>query len=369
MSRVAFKRDLDDLKTIEDFTGLVQSLERLKLLLVLTCADIMAVGPGIWNNWKAGLLRDLYYRTEDFLDGGMRAEPQDRRVRKRKDELRAALSEDMPADRVEAHLALGYPGYWLTFDIETHVRHARMIFAAEDSGAAPDDDIVTLNTQVDPGRGVTEVLVYAPDHPGLFSKIAGAIALAGGSILDAKIFTLTNSMALDTFTVQAAEGGVFDTTARLERLKDTVLKAVRGTIDLRAELARKSRTLPARAKAFPVPPRVIIHAEASKTHTVVEVNGRDRPGFLFAVTDALTGLSLQIASARVNTYGERVVDVFYVKDVFGMKVTHPGKLRQLKRVLTLAAGLQALESERGAAVARDAGRARRKADRAGRAAE
>jgi len=362
MSRVAFKRDVDDSKTIEDFAALVQSPERLKLLTVLTCADIMAVGPGIWNNWKAGLLRDLYRRTEEFLVGNLSAEPQDRRIRARKDHLRAALS-DVPAERVEGYLARGYPGYWLTFDAETQISHARLIFTAEDGGGAP-DEIVTLDARVDEARGVTEVLVYAPDHPGLFSKIAGAFALAGASILDAKIFTLTNSMALDTFTVQAAEGGVFGSEARLDRLKAIVCDAVQGTVDLRTELARKAQTLPARSKVFRVPPRCIVHDEASKTHTVVEVNGRDRPGFLFAVTDALTRLNLQIASARVNTYGERVVDVFYVKDVFGMKINHPEKLRQLKRALTLAAGLQALESEHGAAVVRDAGRARRRASKA-----
>ncbi|MQX36077.1 [protein-PII] uridylyltransferase [Roseospira navarrensis] len=362
MSRVALKRDVDDAKTIQDFAGLVQSPERLKLLTVLTCADIMAVGPGIWNNWKAGLLRDLYRRTEEFLVGSLSAVPQDRRVRGRRDALREALA-DLPASWVESYLGRGYPGYWLSFDTESQERHARLIHAAEADNPA-DEEVVTLDTRMDTGRGVTEVLVYAPDHPGLFSKIAGGIALAGASILDARIFTMTNSMALDTFTVQAAEGGVFDAPGRLERLKATVIDAVRGTIDLRAELARKSPTLPARAQAFHVPPRVIVHHEASKTHTVVEVNGRDRPGFLFAVTDALTGLNLQIASARVNTYGERVVDVFYVKDVFGMKVSHPGKLRDLKRALTRAVGLQALESQKGAAVARDAGRARAKAERA-----
>jgi [protein-PII] uridylyltransferase len=364
MSRVAFKRDVDDMKTIEDFAGLVQSPERLKLLAVLTCADIMAVGPNIWNNWKAALMRELYYRTEEYLTGNLSAVPQDRRVERAKQAVREALA-DVPADRVEAHLARGYPGYWLTFDTEAHVRHARLIFAAQES-ADPDQDqeVITLDADVDAARGVTEVLVYAPDHAGLFSKIAGGIALAGGSIVDAKIFTLTNGMALDTFTVQAAEGGALDQPARLDRLKGVVLEAVRGGVDLRSELARKARRLPARAKAFSVPPRVLIHDEASKTHTVIEVNGRDRPGFLYAVTAALTQLNVQIASARVNTYGERVVDVFYIKDLFGLKISHPGKLREIKRALTQAVAVQALESERGQAVARDTTRGRRPGEKA-----
>ncbi|MBB4266074.1 [protein-PII] uridylyltransferase [Roseospira visakhapatnamensis] len=364
MSRVAFRRDVDDPRTIANFADLVQSPERLKLLLVLTCADIMAVGPGIWNNWKAALLRELYYRTDEHLTGGHAAEAQDLRVARRKDALREVLT-DLPAARVEAFLGLGYPGYWLTFDTETHARHARVVVAAEDA-ARPGAEALALETRVDTARGVTEVLVYATDHAGLFRDIAGAMALAGASIVDAKIYTLNNGMALDTFTVQSAEGKVLDQPARLARLKATVERVMLGSVDLRAELARKAPRLPARTEGFQVPPRVLFHLDASTTHTVIEVNGRDRSGFLYSVTDALTDLNLQIASARVNTYGERVVDVFYVKDVFGLQVTHPTKLRQIKMDLMKAITRQALESRRRAPVVREADRARR---RAGRAAE
>lgn len=364
MSRVAFRRDVDDPQTIANFAEVVQSPERLKLLLVLTCADIMAVGPAIWNNWKAALLRELYYRTEEYLTGGLSAEARDRRVDRRKAALQDALA-DLPAERVERFLGLGYPGYWLTFDTETHARHARLVFAAEDT-ASPEERVLALETRVDSARGVTEVLVHATDHPGLFREIAGAMALAGASIVDAKIFTLTNGLALDTFTVQSAEGEVLEQPARLARLKTTIEQTLMGEVDLRGELARKAPRLPARTQSFHVPPRVLFHLDASTTHTVIEVNGRDRSGFLYSVTDALTEMNLQIASARVNTYGERVVDVFYVKDIFGMKVTHPAKLRQIKKDLMKAITLQALESRHRAPVVREADRARR---RAGRAAE
>jgi len=362
MSRVAFRRDVHDPQTITGFAELVQSPERLKLLLTLTCADIMAVGPAIWNNWKGALLRELYSRTDEALTGGHAAEAWDQRVERRKEALREALS-DLPADRVEDFVALGYPGYWLTLDTETHARHGRMVMAAED-GANPGEEVLALETRVDRTRGVTEVTVHAIDHPGLFREIAGAMALAGASIVDAKIFTLTNGMALDTFTVQTADGDLLDQSSRLERLKATVKRALLGQLDLRGELARKAPRLPARAQSFQVPPRVLFHLDASKTNTVIEVNGRDRPGFLYSVTDALTELGVQIASARVNTYGERVVDVFYIKDVFGMKVAHPAKLRQIKMDLMKAVTRQALESQYRAPVVRDAARARRRARRA-----
>jgi len=364
MSRVAFRRDVDDPQTIFNFSTLVQSPERLKLLLVLTCADIMAVGPGIWNNWKAALLRELYYRTDEVLTDGYAAEARDQRVNRRKAALREALS-DCPAERVEAFINLGYPGYWVTFDTATHMNHAKLVFGVNDN-ARPGDTAIAMETRVDRDREVTEIVVYAADHAGLFREIAGAMALAGASIVDAKIFTMSNGMALDTFTVQSAEGDLLDQPARLERLKATVEKALLGKLDLRGELARKAPRLPARSESFHVPPRVLFHLDASKTHTLIEVNGRDRSGFLYSVTDALTELGLQIASARVNTYGERAVDVFYVKDVFGMKVEHPAKLRQIKMELMKAITRQALESHHRGPVVRDADRARR---RAGRAAE
>ncbi len=331
LSQTAFKRDIDDPKTILDLADTIQSPERLRLLLVLTVADMRAVSAKVWNGWKATLLRELYSRVAEVLAGGLATTERDVRVRDAKDAVALLLEDWSDADR-ERFFNLGYAGYWLSFDPESHARHAHVIRDAE-ARHAP----LTVVTQPLPARAVTEVTVYAADHAGLFSKIAGALAVAGASIVDARIHTLTNGMALDTFWVQDAAGGAFEAPHRLARLYVLIEQALSGRIRLAAEIKRTSQALLGRRmRAIHVPPRVVIDNRASNTHTVLEVNGRDRPGLLHDVTAAISDQGLQIASAHVTTYGVRAVDVFYVKDVFGLKVENDRKLTQLREALLLA---------------------------------
>jgi [protein-PII] uridylyltransferase len=329
MSYAAFKRDIDDPKTIADFVELVQSPERLRLLLVLTVVDIRAVGPNVWNGWKATLLRELYNRAVDLMSGGLDTRGRSERVAAAQAALREALA-DWPEDAFQAQLALGHDPYWLGFDAETLARQARLVREAE-RNAAP----LTVDTRVDPARAVTEVTLYAADHPGLFSRIAGAIAVSGANIVEAKIHTLRNGMALDTFTVQDAAGGAFDRPDKLARLSARIEQMLAGRLRLDEALRRLTRA-PSRTRVFTVTPRVLVDNNASRTHTVIEVNGRDRPGLLHDVTRALVRTHVQISSARISTYGESVVDVFYVKDLFGMKLEHPDKLKQIKELLLAA---------------------------------
>jgi [protein-PII] uridylyltransferase len=176
--------------------------------------------------------------------------------------------------------------------------------------------------------------VYAADHAGLFSRIAGALAVAGASIVDARIHTMTNGMALDTFWVQDAAGGAFDQPHRLAKLYVLIEQALSGHLRLHQEIPKIASALTGRRmRAIHVPPRVVIDNRASNTYTVLEVNGRDRPGLLHDVTNAISEQGLQIASAHVTTYGVRAVDVFYVKDVFGLKVENERKLAALRDAL------------------------------------
>jgi [protein-PII] uridylyltransferase len=345
MSHTAFKRDIDEPKTIHDFAARVQSPERLRLLLCLTVADIRAVGPTVWNGWKAGLLRELYLRAEEVMTGGLSGTAREARVKSAKLSLRAELVKaGWPEGETELHLGRGYPAYWTSFDLATHLRHARLVREAE-AVKAP----LTVDSRVDASRSVTEITVYTGDHPGLFSQIAGAMAVAGANIVDAKIITLTNGMALDTFCIQDSEGGAFDSPSKLAKLAASVEHVLSGRTRLNRELAGRKGKLPTRAHVFKVPPRVLVDNKASNTHTVIEVNGRDRPGLLYDITAAMTGLGLQISSAHISTYGERVVDVFYVKDVFGLKVEHERKLEQARVKL-----LEALEDPAAAAAAKAA---------------
>ena len=333
LSQTAFKRDIDDPKTIFDIAEAIQSPERLKLLLVLTVADMRAVSSKVWNGWKATLLRELYGRVAEVLAGGLSTTERDVRVKR----ARAAADEILAGsgwnDADRAFFAgLGYPGYWLSFDPDTHVRHARMVRDAEARGAP-----LTVVTEPSHARAVTEITVYATDHPGLFSRIAGALAVAGASIVDARIHTMTNGCALDTFWVQDAAGGAFDQPHRIAKLAVLVEQALSGSLRLDREIPKLGQALIGRRmRAIHVPPRVVVDNRASNSFTVLEVNGRDRPGLLHDVTSAISEQGLQIASAHVTTYGVRAVDVFYVKDVFGLKIENERKLSGLRDALLVA---------------------------------
>jgi [protein-PII] uridylyltransferase len=178
MSTVAQSRDLSDRRTIENFAAVVQSLERMKLLTILTTADIRAVGPGVWNGWKAQLLRTLYYETEPVLTGGFSEVNRAQRVAAAQAEFRAELADWPEAER-EAYIGRHYPAYWLKLDLPHKVAQARFVRASEQAGKR-----LATSVGFDEGRGVTELTIFTPDHPWLLSVIAGACALAGANIVD-----------------------------------------------------------------------------------------------------------------------------------------------------------------------------------------
>jgi len=311
----------------------VQSPERLKLLLCLTVVDIRAVGPKVWNNWKATLLRELYRRAEEMMIGGLRDGGRGRRVAAETAALAEALvGQGWSNQDVAAHLDRLSDPYVLSTDRATLVRQASLVRAAERDGSP-----LALDTMVDEGAGISLITVYADDHPGLFSRLAGALAIAGATVVEARIATLKNGRALDSFQVQdTAEGGAIQRPDKLARLSVLIDQALSGRLRPAEELRKRAVHAPKRTRVFRVPPRVVIDNQASSTSTVIEVNGRDRPGFLFDVTRALSDCGLQIGAAKISTYGEQAIDVFYVRDVFGMKVDHQTKMRQVREAVAAA---------------------------------
>lgn len=330
MSMTAFKRDLNDPTTIRAFADLVQSQERLRLLLCLTVADIRAVGPNVWNGWKATLLRELYYATDDLLSGGLNADSRDSRVARAQQEVRDGLTKTgWPEAEIEDFIDRGYPSYWLSFDTETQLRHAELTRKAKSENAD-----ITIDFRIETEMDATEITVHTADHPGLFSQIAGAMAVCGANIVDAKILTLADGMALDTFFIQDDNDEAFNDKGRLTKLRQTLEQVISGRLRPRNEIEKRQVVQnKARTAVFKVEPNVIIDNKASRTHTVIEVSARDRQGLLYDITRVLRDLSLQIASARISTFGERAVDVFYVKDVFGLKIDSRTKFVQIKENL------------------------------------
>jgi [protein-PII] uridylyltransferase len=195
MSTVAQSRDLSDRKTIENFAAVVQSVEQMKLLTILTTADIRGVGPGVWNGWKAQLLRSLYYETEPVLTGGFSEVDRGKRLTAAYAEFRHAFAE-WPADELDAYVGRHYPAYWLKVELPRKIRHARFVRSSEQAGHK-----LAINVGFDEVRGVTELTIFAADHPWLLSIIAGACASAGANIVDAQIYTTTDGRALDTISI------------------------------------------------------------------------------------------------------------------------------------------------------------------------
>jgi len=342
MSTTAFQRDTNDPEAIQAFVDVVQSPERLRLLLLLTVSDIRAVGPNIWNAWKASLLRTLYLHTEEIMSGGLMTQMTEARVAAALKDLRAGLA-DWTDTAFDAFVERGVAAYWLAYPAKMLVRQARLMRAADET-----ETPLTVQAYVDTDRDVTEVTIYAGDHPGLFSRLSGALSLSGANIVDAKISTMKNGMVLDTFWLQDVNGKAFEKPDLTERLLARIKQTLAGDILPTQELARQTN-LSSRTRVFKVAPRVLTNNGASHHFTVIEVNGRDRPSLLYDVTRALSRLSLQIASAHVTTYGERAVDVFYVKDIFGMKIEHETKQRQIQE--TLIAAIEGRETRVEAAVA------------------
>ncbi|PZQ23414.1 MAG: [protein-PII] uridylyltransferase [Sphingopyxis macrogoltabida] len=328
MSATAFKRDLADFKTILDFAQVVQSPERLRLLLVLTVVDIRAVGPGVWNSWKRQLLTELFDAAEEVLRLGHKQKGRETRIAIKKEGAQQLLAM---TDKDFARLAKRLPeSYWIAEPVE--VIAANLIHIQKAAGAplhiaaVPDDD-----------RGATLVMVLASDHPGLFYRIAGGIHLAGGNIIDARIHTTRDGLALDNFLVQDPLGRPFAEAEQIVRLTRAIEDALANRQKLLPKL--EARALPrTRAEAFRIAPSVFIDNKASNRFTVIEVNAQDRPALLNQLAYALFQSKVTVHSAHVATYGERAVDTFYVTDLIGDKIDGAARVRTLEKRLLEAAG-------------------------------
>jgi [protein-PII] uridylyltransferase len=309
MSDTAQRRDISDPHTISQFVEKVGNLERLRLLLILTVADIRAVGPGVWNGWKGQLLRDLYYATEAALRGGRTDEAA---VRAHLSERAARAREAFAArhGRPSPSLASVEDAYWVQFAGEALDRHAA---AFEKDEGKP----VIVSASIDRTRSATEILVFAPDRPGLFADLCGALSAAGANVAAAHLYESSQKRVLDVFDVQDVKGAPLgaDHPATLARLLDDLRVAAIG-----GEGVRKPGKAPAASRrhaAFIISPIVHIDRTASANRTVMEVSGRDRPGLLYDIARELADAGLTISSAHVGAYGERVHDVFYVSMLDG----------------------------------------------------
>lgn len=336
MSMVAQTRDLNDRKTIMDFAERVQSLERLRLLLILTVADIRAVGPGVWNGWKGQLLRTLYYETELQLTGGFSEVSRKERAAAARTRLSEALEGWSQKDR-KTYSKLHYEPYLLSVSLEDQIRHAGFIRDADKAGKALATMVRTRSF-----HSITEITVLAPDHPRLLAIITGSCAAAGANIADANIFTTADGRALDTIMINREFKNDEDEIRRatsIGKLIEDVLagqKRVPEVIAIRTKGKKRNTT-------FTIAPGVTVSNTLSNKFTVLELECLDRPGLLYEITSVLSDLSLDIASAHITTFGEKVIDTFYVTDLVGQKITNEN--RQANITARVKAVLAEVEDE------------------------
>ncbi|MGR3814141.1 MAG: [protein-PII] uridylyltransferase [Cognatishimia activa] len=323
MSDVAQKRDLSDPRTIRDFAKAVGSVKRLDLLTVLTVCDIRGVGPNTWNNWKATLIRSLYGLTRTVLDDGMEAINRTNRGAEARKALRKALAGWDPKV-VKQETSRHYDAYWQGLPLEAQTVFAKLL---QDLG----DDEIRIDLHPDTDRDATRVLFAIADHPGIFSRLAGALALVGANVVDARTYTTKDGYATAAFWIQDAEGHPYEAN-RLDRLSRTIHKTLKGEV-VTSEAMKSRDVLKKRERAFKVPTTITFDNDGSELYTIIEVDTRDRPGLLFDLTRTLANSNIYIASAVIATYGEQVVDTFYVKDMFGLKFHTESKLKTLEKRL------------------------------------
>jgi [protein-PII] uridylyltransferase len=329
MSSTAQKRDLTDPKTIEDFVGQVQNMERLRQLLILTAVDIRAVGPGTWNSWKGQLLGELYDLAEERLRLGFKASGRRQRVEAKKAQVRELLGDKADVlDRVGNRFG---DAYWIA-EPEDIIALNLVHYDA----AARADHKLSIHCEYYAARGATVVTVIAQDHPGLFYRIAGGIHLAGANIIDARIHTTRRNFAVDNFLVQDPVGKPFMEPTQLERIKKSIEDALMGKVELVPQLAKRPLARN-RASTFDVRPRVQFDNEASNRFTVIEVSARDRPALLNRLARTLFEQQLIVNSAHVTAYGESATDIFYVTDLLGDKIINESRMVAIREALLEAA--------------------------------
>lgn len=322
MSDVAQKRDLSDTRTVRDFVQSVKSSHRLQLLTILTVCDIRGVGPNTWNNWKAQLIRTLYFATQQALLEGVDKINQSHRQSDAKEALQETLGSAKNT-LYEAELDRHYSPYWQGLDVNTHVIFANL-----------SNDAIGINIRPDADRDATRACFVMQDHPGIFSRLAGALALVGANVVDARSYTTIDGYATAVFWVQDTDGKPYET-SKIARLKSMILRTLKGEV-VASEALKTRDKLKKRERNFIVPTAITFDNEGSEIYTIIEVDTRDRPGLLHDLANTLSRANIYIASAVIATYGAQAVDVFYVKDMFGHKIHAKSKRDTIEKKLRTA---------------------------------
>ncbi|PQM61225.1 MAG: [protein-PII] uridylyltransferase [Rhodobacteraceae bacterium] len=328
MSDVAQKRDIADTRTVRDFANQVTSATKLKLLTILTVCDIRGVGPNAWNNWKAVLLRDLYTQTLAFLNEGSMSSSRPERIKSQKNKVRQACPH-LAYKEIKYQLDRHYDNFWLGIDFDTQLEFINLL-------RSNDNDDIKVKIVKDKNRDANRICCVLQDHPGIFARLAGAIALIGANVVDARTYTTRDGLATAVFWVQSSNSVAFENEA-VGKIIKSIKSALLGTVvpkrvlDAKGKFSRSERE-------FKVPTTITFDNLGSDIYTIIEVDTRDRIGLIHDLTSTLYKNNISIFTAIIATYGEQAVDTFYVKDLFGLKLH--SKTKQDKILINLRESIE-----------------------------
>jgi len=323
-AHISQRRDLHDENMIVQFARQMETSENLKMLLLLTIADVRAVGSEVWTSWKALLFQELYEKAFNVLErGDFHLEASSERVKAVIKKITEMLDDEFPSTRVREELK-GMPvRLLLSNNLPMIADHVRMLIGLEEGD-------VLMQLSHEPANGYSEFTICVHDMPGLFSRITGVMAANGVNILGAQINTSRNGKVLDILQVNSPQGLLITDMQRWQKVEDEMRQAIHGEVKVSDLVARRQR--PTLLTARPVPrsaTRVEIDNEVSADYTVIDIYTHDKVGLLYLITSTLTRMGLYIGVSKISTKVDQVADVFYVRDIFGQKIVADDKLAEI----------------------------------------
>jgi len=335
MTHISQRRDLHDDKLIVQFARGMGMSENLKMLYLLTFADIKAVGPDVWSEWKGLLLQELYEKTYEVLErGDFRLERRSEKVRNRKRKVVELLEEEFGERTVKDVLKTMGTRYLLSHRSAEIVEHIRLLLSRGDR-------TLVMKIEHEPQGQYSQLTISTVDIPGLFSKITGVMAANGINILGAQIFTQGNGVALDTLQVRSPSGEVITDPEKWQRVEEDLISVIEGRARVDDLVMKRHRPSLLTGRPMPRSPnRVEIDNEVSDEYTVIDIYAHDKVGLLYQITKALKELGLYIGVSKISTKVDQAADTFYVQDIFGQKITLAEKLDEIRSRL-----LESLEAD------------------------
>lgn len=324
---LAYRRDVKDPHLAERLAGTVETPEMLSMLYLIAFADVRAMGPHIWSDWKGGLLAELYHNTLAHLEGGGEAAKRQRLLLKKLEKVREAVGDSISRDELGTYFESMPDRYLMQTKPDVIASHLKMT-------ARLGERSVLTDVVEEPGKGFSELSVVTRDAPGLFAKMAGVLSMNGVNIIDAQLFTLPDGTVLDQFWVTDLNQGPIADASLWERIGEEISDAISGKLDVHEMMKRKTKRRLLSRGPKDIDAQIDIDNDVSVVETVVDVVTVDRAGLLYDISRAFADLGCSIDRAKITTYADRVIDVFYIRDKDGKKITSKERLRQIQEAIT-----------------------------------